>query len=117
MNNLERLKLQLNNKSYYENQDEILSAILEENNLDPAEEYSAENDQISMLECVYSILQMLCNDLDIYCKIETEFITKSAAYQYLQQRLKDLRSEIDRVKDETGKADSILSYMFFNSRG
>lgn len=114
MNNLTRLTLELNNKNYFENSQEIYEQILAEHALDPLDEYEAANDRISLLESVYSILQMLSNDIDNYCKVETEFITKTAAYAYLQKRLSDIRKEIDRVKDETGTADKITSYMFFN---
>lgn len=114
MNNINRLTLELNNKEYFENTQEVYEQILSEHALDPLDEYEAANDKVALLECVYSILQMLSNDLDKFCKIETEFITKSAAYAYLQKRLADIRAEIDRVKDETGTADKITSYMFFN---
>lgn len=123
MTNLSRLKIELSEKEYFTNSDEVYSEILEENGLDPFDTYSKANDQIDMMEAVYSVLMMLSNNIDIFRKVETEFVSTSAAYQYLQKRLKDLRDEIDRVKldthyaDESGNVSSLTSYMWFNSVG
>lgn len=125
MTNIERLQFELSEKDYFSDKAKTLDVykeILEENNLDPYEEYAKVNDQINMLESVYTILQMLANNIELYVKVEIEFTTTSAAYQYLQKRLKDLRDEIDRVKldthyeDESGNVSSVTSYMFFNGR-
>lgn len=125
MTNIDRLKIELSEKEYFSDAAktlEVYTQVLEENNLDPFEEYTKANDQINMLESVYTILQMLANNLELYIKVETEFATTSAAYQYLQKRLADLRDEIDRVKldthyqDESGNVSSITSYMFFNGK-
>ena len=126
MTNIDRLQIELNNKNYlgndYQDSYQIYSQILEENNLDPFEVYSKDNDRINMLESVYTVLQMLSNNIDMFIKVETEFATTSAAYQYLQKRLKDLRTEIERVKlethyeNETGDISGITSYIFFNGR-
>lgn len=122
MLNLERLKLELNNKEYFGYDSErIYTDILSENNLDACDDYEKANDRVNMLESVYAILQMLANDIENFQKVETEFATTSAAYQYLQKRLADVRSEIDRVKldtgykDENGNVSSLISHMFFNS--
>lgn len=115
MNNLERLKFELSGKEYFDNQDSLLTEILEENGLDATEDYSKDNDRVAMLESVYEVMQALSNNIEMFRKVETEFTTVSAAYQYLQNRLKDIRGEINRVKDETGTSDRITGYMFFNS--
>lgn len=123
MLNIERLCHEMNDKDYFGNsQESLYESILEENNLDPLNEYSKENDRVNMLESVYDLLSMLSNDIDKFRKVETEFVTTSAAYQYLQKRLKDLRDEIDRVKletaytDEQGNTSSVVGYMYFNGR-
>ncbi len=124
MTNLQRLSFELSEKEYFSTQEktnEVYITVLEENGLDPYDEYTKANDRINMLESVYSILQMLSNNIELFVKVETEFATTSAAYQYLQKRLKDLRDEIDRVKIEThyedsdGNKSSLTSYMFFNN--
>lgn len=125
MTNLSRLEFELNEKDYFSDKtktQEVYMEVLDENNLDPFDIYNKENDQIRMLESVYTILQMLSNNIDMFRRVETEFATTTAAYQYLQKRLKDLRSEIDRLKlethytDSTGNVSSITSYMFFNGK-
>lgn len=123
MTNIERLKTELSRETYFdEKTDETYELVLEENNLDPFAEYTKENDQINLLEAVYSILQMLANNVEMYIKVETEFATTTAGYQHLQKRLKDLRNEIDRLKlanhytDEDGNQSNLISYMFFNGR-
>lgn len=124
MTNLQRLSFELSEKEYFSTQEktnEVYITVLEENGLDPYDEYSKANDRINMLESVYTVLQMLSNNIELFVKVETEFATTSAAYQYLQKRLKDLRDEIDRVKIEThyedsdGNKSSLTSYMFFNN--
>ena len=123
MLNIERLKFELNNEKYYDNWNEILTNVLEDNGLDPLDEYSKDNDRIEMLECVYDILQTLANDTASFIKVQTEFTTVSAAYTYLQKRLADIRADINRIKEES-RIDNemsdgqsrLTSYMFFNGR-
>ena len=65
MLNLERLKLELNNKEYFGYDSErIYTDILSENNLDSCDDYEKSNDRVNMLESVYAILQMLANDIE-----------------------------------------------------
>lgn len=123
MLNIERLNLELNDKDYFGNaQQDLFENILSDNNLDPFDEYVKDNDRVNMLESVYDVLNMLSNDIDKFRRVETEFVTTSAAYQYLQKRLKDLRAEIDRVKletaytDEDGNTSSVVGFMYFNRR-
>ena len=123
MLNIERLNLELNDKDYFGNaQQGLFENILTDNNLDPFDEYVKDNDRVNMLESVYDVLNMLSNDIDKFRRVETEFVTTSAAYQYLQKRLKDLRAEIDRVKletaytDEDGNTSSVVGFMYFNRR-
>ena len=69
-----------------------------------------------MLETVYAIMQTLCNDLDIFRKIETEFATEDQAYKYLQLRLQDIQNRIDSIPDPEAEETSNVSYMYFNRR-
>ncbi len=123
MKNLDRLSIELSEKQYFKNSQEVYCTILEENGLDPFDEYQRENDRINMLESVYSVIQMLANNVDLFRKVETEFVSTSQAYQFLSKRLKDLRDEINRVKldshyiDENGNQSNLVSYMFFNMQG
>lgn len=115
MNNLERLKLYLNKKQYFT--DEEYTQFLLENDLDAVDTYEHANDKRSMLETVYTVLQCLANDIDNFRRIETEFVTTSAAEQYLEKRMKSVRDEISRL-DDLEKMDgnaSVTGYLFFNS--
>lgn len=123
MTNYERLNYEMNDKDYFgSSQTDLYENILQDNNLDPYEDYSKENDRVNMLESVFDLLSMLSNDIDKFRKVETEFVNTSAAYQYLQKRLKDLRDEIDRVKletaytDEQGNTSSVVGFMYYNGR-
>lgn len=118
MINLERLEIELNNKEYFS--DKVYSAILEENGLEAFDDYEKSN-RIELLETVYTILQMLANDIDNFRKVETEFVTTTAAEQYIEKRLLSIRDEIDRLKDLEKEAEneylasnSKIGYMFYN---
>ena len=119
MKNIERLKVELNNKQYFS--DDIYESILEENGLDAYDDYVKEN-RIDLLETVYTIIQMLANDIDNFRRVETEFVTTTAAEQYIEKRLASIRGEIDRLKDLEKEAEneylssgSVTGYLFFNS--
>ena len=115
MNNLNRLKLYLNHKQYFS--DEEYTQFLEECGLDAIEEYDHGNDKKEMLESVYTILQSLANDIDNFRKVETEFVTTTAAEQYIEKRMQAIRAEISRL-DELEKSDgstSVTSFLFFNN--
>lgn len=120
---LERLKLNLNQKAFYgEDSDKIYTDLLLENGLDALDEYDKANCEIPLLETTYTILSAMANDVNSFIKVQTEFTTISAGYQYLQKRLEDLRSQIDRLKKENhfeesdGSSNGLVSYMFFNAR-
>lgn len=115
MNILSRFELELSNKRYFEYSTDVYCSILEECGLDPYETYDSANYRIQLLEAVYMVLQALANDIDSFRKVETEFVTTSAAYQYLQKRLKDVRAEIDRLKWENNTASSVVHHLFYNA--
>lgn len=115
MTNLERLKLYLNNKQYFT--DKEYTQFLEECGLDAIEDFDYVNEKKEMLETVYTVLQSLANDIDNFRKVETEYVTVTAAEQYLEKRMASIRAEIDRI-DELEKSDgstSVTGYLFFNS--
>ena len=115
MQNIERLRLYLNKKSYYEQDD--YEQFLEENGLDPFTEYDVANDKKAMLQTVYDVLDCLANDIDNFRRVETEFVTTSAAEQYLEKRLKSIKADIDKLEDleKQDGTDSVTGYFFFNS--
>lgn len=109
--NYERLLVELNNRMYYD--ESVYKKFLSENGLDAEELYDKNTDHAQLLETVYSIIQTLYNNIDVFRKIETEFVTQGEAASALQNRLKNLRTEIERVKAEMHYDDSDFSFMFF----
>lgn len=109
--NYDRLMVELNNRMYYEK--ETYEKFLNENGLIAEETFDKNTDHAQLLETVYSILQTLLSNIDMYRKIETEFVTSGQAATALQNRLKGLRSEINRIKAEMHYEDSDFSFMYF----
>lgn len=109
--NYERLLVELNNRMYYSK--ETYEKYLNENGLLAEETFNKNTDHAKLLETVYSILQTLLGNIDMYRKIETEFVTSGQAATALQNRLKDLRAEINRIKAEMHYADSDFSFMYY----
>lgn len=109
--NYERLMVELNNRQYYSK--EVYENFLNENGLDAHETFDKNTDHAKLLETVYSILQTLLSNIDMYRKIETEFVTSGEAATSLRNRLKDLRAEINRIKAEIHYADSDFTFMYY----
>lgn len=109
--NYDRLLVELNNRMYYPQ--ETYEKFLNENGLIAGDTFDKNTDHAQLLETVYSILQTLLSNLDMYRKIETELVTSGEAATSLRNRLKDLRAEINRVKAEMSCTDSDFSFMYF----
>ena len=109
--NYDRLMVELNNRQYYPK--EVYENFLNENSLDAYETFDKNTDHAKLLETVYSILQTLLSNIDMYRKIETEFVTSGEAATSLRNRLKDLRAEINRIKAEMHYADSDFTFMYY----
>ena len=109
--NYDRLMVELNNRQYYPK--EVYENFLNEKSLDAYETFDKNTDHAKLLETVYSILQTLLSNIDMYQKIETEFVTSGEAATSLRNRLKDLRAEINRIKAEMHYADSDFTFMYY----
>ena len=109
--NYDRLMVELNNRMYYEK--EIYEKFLNENWLNAEDTFDKNTDHAQLLETVYSILQTLLSNIDMYRKIETEFVTSGQAATALQDRLKNLRAEINRIKAEMHYDDSDFTFMYY----
>lgn len=109
--NYDRLLVELNNRMYYDKY--TYERFLNENGLNAEDDYNKNTDHAQLLETVYSILQTLYNNIDMFRKIETEFVTQGEAANALQNRLKNLRAEINRIKAEMHYEDSDFSFMYF----
>ena len=129
--NYERLLLELNYKNYYPNKTikemsgdknyegmetdriSVYEKILNECGLNPEADYDKNTDHAKLLEATNTILHSLLGNIDAYRKVETEFVTQGEAFTNLQNRLKDLRAEINRVKAEMHYNDSDFTFMYF----
>jgi len=110
MTNIERLKLELANKSYFT--DDEYSIFLEENGLTPSETYNSA-EKLRLLETVLAIFESLQNNISLYCTIETEFSTTSSAYENIKTRIDELHKQIAQLPTYTPKVKSI-TYLFHN---
>ena len=70
--NYDRLMVELNNRMYYDK--ETYEKFLNENGLIAEDVFDKNTDHAQLLETVYSILQTLLSNIDMYRKIETEFV-------------------------------------------
>lgn len=89
---LNRLKMELSNKDYFT--DDIYAQYLTENDLDPSAEYVKATMQEKLLYTCLDILEAVSNDIDIMRKLETEFITQNAAYEFLTDRINRIKNRI-----------------------
>lgn len=110
MTNLERLKIELSNKQYYE--DNVLSMYLFENKLAASANYSKKYNQKQLMQTVFDVLQSLANNIDLFRKVETEFTTTGQAYRYLEKRMNDIEKRILTIPDTEGKKDSCFNFMY-----
>ena len=111
MTNLERLKLELSNKSYYT--DNEYSVFLNENNLVPTDTYYKTNNEIDLLKTVVNILETLSNDIDIMRKIDSKDITSiDQASLYLSKRITTIENKILDL-EEKKNGNSNITYLFY----
>lgn len=111
MTNLERLKLELSNKSYYT--DEEYSVFLNENNLVPTDTYDKANNEIDLLKTVVNILETLSNDVDLMRKIDSKDITSiDQASLYLSKRIVFIENKILDL-EEKKNGNSNTTYLFY----
>lgn len=111
MTNLERLKLELSNKSYYT--DEEYSVFLNENNLVPTDTYNKVNNEIDLLKTVVNILETLSNDVDLMRKIDSKDITSiDQASLYLSKRITSIENKILDL-EEKKNGNNNTTYLFY----
>lgn len=114
MNNLSRLKLELNNKEYFT--DEEYTQFLNENELQHDSNYDKVTMQTNLLYTVVDVLESVANDIDLMRKIETEFATTSDAVKHLENRIDKIRLRIQEITiDEDDEEYSSFSLFFTRS--
>lgn len=113
MTNLERLKLELNNKNYYK--DTEYSIFLEENNLTANNTYKKEDNEINLLKTIVAILETLSNDTDIMRKIDNkDILSIDQAYEFLQKRIENINTKIIELQEEKYGLNTNIKAIFFN---
>lgn len=113
--NLNRLKMELNNKEYYT--DEEYSIFLQENDLLGDDDYgNTKEDKIKLLKTTVQVLETLANDVDLMRKLDAkDILTTSEASKYLQKRIDQLNSKIVDLEFELLNGSNI-SPLFFGGR-
>ena len=106
---LDRLKMELSNKSYFP--DEQYTQFLAENSLTPTVEYDKTTMQKQLLLTVLDILEAVSNDIDIMRSIETEFSNEGSAYKYIADRIQQVKDKIASIPD-TDEEYSCFSLMY-----
>ena len=81
---LERLKVELNHKDYFTDDEYIM--YLSENNLTATDTYNKATMQRNLLLTVIDVLEAVSNDIDIMRKVEdtTTNMSISECYKYIQ---------------------------------
>ena len=94
---LDRLKMELSNKSYFP--DDQYTQFLTENSLTPTDEYNKTTMQKQLLYTVLDILEAVSNDIDVMRSIETEFSNEGSAYKYIADRIQQVKDKIASIPD------------------
>lgn len=95
---LDRLKMELNNRRYFE--DSAYEVFLQENELNITAEYNKDLMKIALLCTVKDILSVVCNDTTCMANIKTEFNTVDEAYKWIKDRIKTLEIEIKELEQK-----------------
>lgn len=95
---LDRLKMELSNQEYLD-EDQYIQYIYE-NGLNPKDEYVKGNMQKNLLMTVVDILEAVANDIDTMTNISTEFSDIGQAYQFIEARISQVKDKIASIPDE-----------------
>lgn len=113
MTNLERLKLELNHKKYYK--DNEYQVFLEENDLVSTGNYVKADNEINLLKTVVAILETLANDTDLMRKIDNKDIMSiDQAYKFLEKRIYRINTKIIELQEEKDGINYNIKPIFFN---
>lgn len=93
----DRLLMELSNQQYLT--EEQYNQYLVENDLNPTAEYVKAEMQKQLYFTVIDILEAMQNDLDVMATISTEFADISQAYEFLEQRVFNIKDKIASIPD------------------
>ena len=111
---LDRLKMELSNQSYFE--DEQYIQFLMENDLTSTDEYIKTDMQKNLLLTVIDVLEAVANDIDIMSSISTEFSNIGQAYQFIEARIQQVKDKIASIP-EPEEDYSCFSLMYTRDEG
>ena len=111
---LDRLKMELGHKPYADHDE--MRIFLDENKLVYDWEYDKDTMEIQLIYSVIAILEMLCNNLDNYMRIETNFLTQNSALENLHKRIAHLRNRIKNLEEAMSEPQSCFTHMFHTHR-
>lgn len=113
---IERLKLELNHKDYFEDTD--LYVFCNENDLTPSETYIKSTMQRGLLLTVIDILEAVCNDVDLMRTVadSTTGLSVTDAYKLMQDRIQDLKSKVSTISVPGDTNDYSNVSVLFSSR-
>lgn len=94
----ERLKMELSNQQYLT--EEQYNQFLIENGLSPEDEYAKSAMQKQLLFTVLDVLEAVANDIDTMSNISTEFSDIGQAYQFIEERIAQLKDKIAAIPEE-----------------
>ena len=110
MGNLERLQMELANRQYLS--EDQYKVLLRENGLEWGDEYLMIHRR-ALLSTILDIFDILSNDIDLFRKVETEFVTSTAAYEALSNRMLKIKNKIAEIDTEDGtKSGNCFSSMY-----
>ena len=93
----DRLLMELANQQYLT--EEQYKQYLIENDLRPTDEYIKADMQKQLYFTVIDILEAMQNDMDVMTTISTDFTDISQAYEFLEQRVYNLKDKIASIPD------------------
>ncbi|QXE20056.1 hypothetical protein [Clostridium sp. 001] len=113
---LDRLKVELNHKDYFT--DDEYTMYLAENSLNSTDTYNKTTMQRNLLLTVIDILEAISNDVDMMRKIEdtTNNMSISECSKLLEQRIERIKDKITTLpdpNDDTGEDSNV--FMLFTS--
>lgn len=89
---LERLKVELANKQYYD--DQVFEMYLLENNLIALEDYDKDTMQYNLLTTVIDVLESLANNIELFRRTQTEFASIGEAHTHLEKRINAIKKRL-----------------------
>lgn len=109
---LNRLKMELNNKNYF-TEDEY-ELYLAENSLNSVDNYDKSTMQRNLLSTILDILEALSNDVDMMHKLDDpDLMSVSEAYKFLAEQKQNIKNRIAAIPTPEDKyANSHISLFF-----